>query len=259
MIRSPSHGCSRISLSSSEVNWTLLGEDVDRDPDHPDVVEAEARRKLGVGNELRRDPLGEPASQARDAVGVGRRLSEAAAPVVVQLERPRERLVDGGCNRRVDPASGGRLRRGRVFVVDGRHVVAAARPGFVHWARTRSIVSLRRRRLTRSRHSRPRRPRLPFARQLRGHRPPANHPFGVPAWQTTNRHPLAWRRDPLCAPLAAGYGRWPSRLVRRLRDEGGVALVPRAAPAAAVPSSGNAAPARIAHAHPNGGRSFVIA
>ncbi len=62
------------------------------DADHPDVVQPEAVRELGLEGELGRDVLREVQRELRHAGGVRGRLSEATAPVVVQLERAGERL-----------------------------------------------------------------------------------------------------------------------------------------------------------------------
>ena len=87
--------------------WALLREDVDRDPDHPDVVQPEPCGELGVGRELGRDRLGKPASEPRDALGVGRGLAEPTATVIVKLERASERLDDPGDRRRRGRAESG--------------------------------------------------------------------------------------------------------------------------------------------------------
>ena len=63
-----------------------------RDPDHPDVVEAEAEGELRVEQELRRHLRREREREPGHALGVRGRLAELAAAVIVQLERSRKRL-----------------------------------------------------------------------------------------------------------------------------------------------------------------------
>ena len=68
-----------------------------RDADHADVVQPEPVGELRVQDQLGRARLGQRERELCDARRVGRRLAEAPAPVVVELERTRERLHGCGC------------------------------------------------------------------------------------------------------------------------------------------------------------------
>ena len=75
----------------------LLRQRRGRDADHADVVQPEAVRELRIQDQLGRAGLGQQERELCHARRVGRRLAEAPAPVVVELERTRERLHGCGC------------------------------------------------------------------------------------------------------------------------------------------------------------------
>ena len=131
-MRSPSHGCSRISLTSSGVSgpcfmstWVGMA-----------IMPMSCSRKppASCGSCVSSGAMCSVRSQREphDAVGVGRRLAEGAAAVVVQLECAGEPLDDAGDRRGGDRV----VRRRRVarglrlgFVVDCEHRLPLLRWG----------------------------------------------------------------------------------------------------------------------------------